>query len=344
MSKRWWTVAVVSTLLLTILLTGLGTAERPESSPPGLARAIIAQEVHTDALLERRGVKGTAVGLDAHGSPVVKIYTASGHVGGLPHSLDGVATEVEVTGELVAQNVVANTGVSTGTERLMSFRGSLYCTVGTLGAVVSGPGGWYALSNAHVYALAGSQPSGSVTTGASGDRALEPGRVDMEAQACGSQAEINNAVIGRLAKYVPIELSRKANNTVDAAIALLASPPAGTAVPASCGGYTPIATTATVANNMLVKKCGRTTGLTQGKVSGINATVVISYDKGQARFVGQIVVTGASGAFSDGGDSGALIVTQSTNQPVGLLFAGSPSTTIANPIGLVLGALGVQMQ
>ena len=340
MNKRWSVTAVVSMLLVAVVLTGLGMAGGPPSTPPGLARAIAAQEAHTDALLGRAGVVGTAVGLDAHGAPVVKIYTESGHVGGFPHAVDGVATEVEVTGELVAHNVVTNTGVSTGTERLIIYRGSLYCTVGTLGAVVSDGTNVYALSNAHVYALQGSQPNGAVTTA---DRTLQPGRVDMTAQACGSATEINNAAIGTLANYVPIQLSRKASNKVDAAIALLTTPPPAS-VPTICG-YTPTTTPITAANNMLVKKCGRTTGPTNGKVSGINATVVISYDKGAARFVNQIVVTGANGsAFSDSGDSGSLIVTQSGNQPVALLFAGSPSTTIGNPIGLVLSAFGVQIQ
>ena len=45
--------------------------------------------------------------------------------------------------------------------------------------------------------------------------------------------------------------------------------------------------------------------------------------------------------FSAGGDSGSLIVTNGTQQPTGLLFAGSTTHTIANPIQAVLAALGV---
>jgi hypothetical protein len=86
-----------------------------------------------------------------------------------------------------------------------------------------------------------------------------------------------------------------------------------------------------------VKKYGRTTGLTEGTVTAINATVVIRYDKGRARFINQIVVQG-SGSFSEGGDSGSLIVTSDQNKPVALLFAGSSSTTIGNPIQNVLNA------
>lgn len=84
------------------------------------------------------------------------------------------------------------------------------------------------------------------------------------------------------------------------------------------------------------------TVLTHGSVTGLDATVKVRYGKGNtATFVHQIVITGNGGAFSDSGDSGSLIVTDnSTKNPVGLLFAGSTSTTIANPIGDVLTQLG----
>ena len=61
--------------------------------------------------------------------------------------------------------------------------------------------------------------------------------------------------------------------------------------------------------------------------------MLIQYDTGVARFVGQVVV---GGSFSDSGDSGSLIMTEVGNHPVALLFAGSSSTTIGNPIDQVL--------
>ncbi len=195
----------------------------------------------------------------------------------------------------------------------------------------------YALSNAHVYALEGSAPYGTVQVGSNGDRILVPGRVDMTDQACGSQQEIDKAVIGTLWAYVPIVFSRKANNQVDVAIARTSATEVGTATPAD--GYgdpssSPVAATL----GQAVQKYGRTTGLTRGQVTGLNATVLIRYDKGLARFVNQIVFTSLSAA----GDSGSLIVTyDGHNSPVALLFAGSSSSTIGNPIGLVLSALGV---
>ena len=86
--------------------------------------------------------------------------------------------------------------------------------------------------------------------------------------------------------------------------------------------------------------------MTKGKVYALNATVNVGYDSGVALFVNQIIIT--PGTFSAGGDSGSLIVVDGKaryksqkGQPVGLLFAGSSSYTIANPINEVLARFGV---
>src|SRR3989304_5169089 len=94
---------------------------------------------------------------------------------------------------------------------------------------------------------------------------------------------------------------------------------------------------------MDVKKYGRTTLLTTGKIYSINATVDVQYDSGVARFVNQIVI-GPSTTFSAAGDSGSLIVANggiNDRKPVALLFAGSSLYTIGNPINVVLSAFGV---
>lgn len=346
MKTQWWARLTTLALLVAVLLTGVGLAAMPASAQPGLARAIAAQQAHTDALLARAGVIGTAVGRAADGSFIVKIYTESARVAGLPRQLDGVPVDIEVTGEIVAQTHTLTRpspiGVSTGTERLIIYRGRRYCTVGTLGARVTDGTNVYALSNAHVYALEGSEPDGTVVAGQGGDRVLQPGRVDMNAQACGSQHEIDTAVVGNLWSYVPIVISRNAENKVDAAIALVSKEQVGTATPV--GGYgAPSSITVDATVGLPVQKYGRTTGLTTGTVTGINATVIVRYDTGRARFIEQVVITGSAGSFSDGGDSGSLIVTQSGNHPVALLFAGSSSTTIGNPIADVLASFGVPL-
>jgi hypothetical protein len=99
---------------------------------------------------------------------------------------------------------------------------------------------------------------------------------------------------------------------------------------------------------MAVQKSGRTTGHTTGAVAATNATIFVRYDatcgggRGFARFANQIRVT--PGTFSGAGDSGSLVVDTSTPpRAVGLLFAGSSSSTFANPIDGVLGAFGVTL-
>lgn len=92
---------------------------------------------------------------------------------------------------------------------------------------------------------------------------------------------------------------------------------------------------------MPVMKYGRSTQQTKGRVYAINATVTVGYDSGVALFVNQIIIT--PGNFSAPGDSGSLIVGQKKNarKPVGLLFAGSDTITVANPIDAVLDYFGV---
>src|SRR5215475_7999692 len=95
---------------------------------------------------------------------------------------------------------------------------------------------------------------------------------------------------------------------------------------------------------MAVKKSARTTGLTTGNITAVHATIDVTYGSGKtARFVNQIVV--GSGNFIAGGDSGSLMVEDIEANPraVGLLFAGSSNTAIANPIDDVLNAFDVSM-
>lgn len=88
-----------------------------------------------------------------------------------------------------------------------------------------------------------------------------------------------------------------------------------------------------------VSKTGRTTFYTEGKITGINAASRIWYDCGQVLFEKQIVIeSGNPYMFSDGGDSGSLIMDMD-GRPVALLFAGSDVITLANPIGLVMDSL-----
>jgi hypothetical protein len=95
----------------------------------------------------------------------------------------------------------------------------------------------------------------------------------------------------------------------------------------------------------LVGKSGRTTQLTQGRITAIGVTVNVGYGGGRvATFRDQFsAVSTTSGAnFSQGGDSGSLIWTWNpARNPVGLLFAGGGNVTFANRIDRVLPALDI---
>ncbi|MBN1973029.1 MAG: hypothetical protein JW787_05285 [Sedimentisphaerales bacterium] len=205
-------------------------------------------------------------------------------------------------------------------------------TAGTIGCrvkkVIGDKTYVFALSNNHVYA--------NENIAILGDNVLQPGTYDYGVNP--------DDAIGVLYDYVPIKFGPRSSNTIDSAIALCSLQTLGNSTPeyfgaTYTGSYIPSSNIATAVPDMLVKKYGRTTGLTSGSIYALSATVKVGYDSGMAIFVNQIIIT--PGTFSAGGDSGSLIVTQNTNQPVGLLFAGSSSYTIANPIGTVLSAFGV---
>ena len=90
---------------------------------------------------------------------------------------------------------------------------------------------------------------------------------------------------------------------------------------------------------MTVKKTGRTTNFTVGRITAINATIDVGFGGDRvARFRDQIVTT----HMSAGGDSGSLVTTLD-NVAVGLLFAGSSTATILNQIENVRSLLRVEV-
>jgi hypothetical protein len=91
-----------------------------------------------------------------------------------------------------------------------------------------------------------------------------------------------------------------------------------------------------------VYKVGRTTGFTEGYVAELFGTAKVQYNQWTATFVDQIVVhrtvdnTGL--VFSDRGDSGSALLTEE-HEIAGLVFAGSPRRSLANPIDQVMSVL-----
>jgi hypothetical protein len=201
-----------------------------------------------------------------------------------------------------------------------------FCCSGTLGSLVQANGVNYILSNNHVLAR-GDQA-------AVGEDISQPGLIDFNCQLPPIVADFTKASL--------------LGTNVDAALAQLR---AGTMDPS---GYiedigTISATVKPASVGLSVAKSGRTTGFTTGTISSINTSVSVQYQKScgsgkkfTVSYTNQVVIN--STTFSAGGDSGSLIVSNnSCHQPVALLFAGSSSTTIANPIGEVLTKLSTAL-
>lgn len=240
----------------------------------------------------------------------------------IPETINGVQTDVVATGELHALPYKGRYRPAPGGVSVGHFK----ITAGTLGCLVKKGASLCILSNNHV--LANSNQANI------GDPILQPGPID---------GGTNPAdLIAKLLQFVPIKFGGVLPNKVDCAIGKVVNN--NIVMPlVRCYGKIKLPIVPCQLN-LLVKKCGRTTQFTRGRVTDCNATLKVNYGvSGIALFQNQIIIQSLNppAPFSAGGDSGSLIVTNQTSQPVGLLFAGSATHTIANPIGAVLASLGV---
>ncbi len=233
--------------------------------------------------------------------------------------------------------------------------GHYQITAGTLGCIVRDrtSGDRLILSNNHVLA--------DINAGREGDPILQPGSYDggvegkdmiavlerfvplrfKEAPSTCGAAKLFQGTINFIARLVgsthrmrAYRVNLNAVNQVDAALAR----PLDQAMVLDeimdigvVGGITPPSL------GMNVRKSGRSSGFTTGQIRVLDASVQVEYDSHVADFDGQIV----TGAMSQPGDSGALLVAGDGLLAVGLLFAGSQQATVYNPIRSVLDALDV---
>src|SRR5215472_10002034 len=254
-------------------------------------------------------------------------------------SASAQVTVVAQTPNEAAQSLPIKLGTTGGNANDSSRQGNtVTCCGGTLGSLVQRAGTFYILSNNHVLARSDSASLG--------ENIIQPGLVDTN---CGATS---SSVVGNLSQFTNLQAS---GTNVDAAIAqiitgavdttgailLLGStttggvpdpgpPHAGTGIPATVG--------------MGVGKSGRTTGLTCSRVGAVGVATRVQYQTGcgtgstfDVAYSNQISVTG--GTFSGAGDSGSLIVSTGTADPVALVYAGSDTDTVGNPVQDVLNAM-----
>lgn len=189
---------------------------------------------------------------------------------------------------------------------------------GTLGAIVKKGNGYFFLSSSHVLAKSGN--------GTIGDPVIYPGPADLDGKPPQNVANLSNFVIFEKTGIV---------NRVDAALAKVdeesvhnlnfslynASRPLGI-IDAEIG--------------MRISMRGRTSGNSEGRVKSTTFSYTLKYPGvGDIGFIDQV---GCS-PYAEDGDSGALVIDQTTGKIVGLHCGGSPSFSFFNPISEVTKAL-----
>jgi hypothetical protein len=304
-------------------------------------------------------VNGIAGGSQATGYiSSTGLYAAPG---GVPTKSDGKGdsetTTVTVTAISQANsNAIAsatvtvsapNQNAQTGAVKLGTSGGNtndisgVHCCGGTLGSLVVRNGTQYILSNNHVLAKSDS--------GVVGDPISQPGIIDATSPCttAGTMTVANlsaffNLETGPIPK-VDAALAQVVDGQVDAAgNILLLGATVTNGTPDAGAPHAGIGLAA--APGQAVAKSGRTTGLTCSTVLGTNVQASVDYyrncgDTTKAFTTSYTnLVSVAGGAFSVSGDSGALIVTQGTADPVSLLFAGSDTDSVGNTVSDVLAA------
>jgi len=334
--------------------TEVQTAPQLSISSPITQNLMVVQALHTRELMSKPGVVGTAIGLNDEGKPAILVLLKDSSArSGVPRKIDGYPVAIRITGEIKALGKPPGVGPSPKVDHKARQERPIqlgvsggnaydlangYCCSGTLGALVTKGGKYYILSNTHVFAHDMVSSAGDPDVAEIGDPINQPGLIDVS---CQDIPEDYVAYLSTLQSY---------DHNVDCAIAEIIDGAVRTdGSILEIGVLSSSIVDAYV--GQAVKKSGRTTGLTRSTVDGLNATVSVSYDdecNGSTftiTYTGQILIKNRASKFLAGGDSGSLMVEDVDSYPraVGLLFAGSNTIAVANPIADVLGYLNASM-
>jgi hypothetical protein len=198
---------------------------------------------------------------------------------------------------------------------------------GTLGAIVIKGDQYLILSNCHVLANSG--------LGKKGDRILYPSSND--------DGVLPKDLIANLEDFIELKVGDDFLNHVDCAVAVPVPKHLDKLRADIKGLFVPRGTTK-AKRGMEIVKVGRTTGETVGTVRDTHFRFIAEYPIGKVGFVDQVFCT----RYSNGGDSGSLVLDRKSGKAVGLHFAGFPDKhgimgSVFNPIDKVLKALGVKL-
>jgi hypothetical protein len=239
----------------------------------------------------------------------------------VPSSVPAALTRRDVPTDVVELGPIVPEALAQRTPIVPGFSiGHGDVTAGTLGAVLGPRNRPRILGNSHVLA-----DSGEALVG---DPILYPGPLDG-----GDTAD----VIAHLDLFVPFDTSGAFVNTMDAAVAtIVRERRAEVRTRIALLGVVPTGT-AIATRGMKIVKVGRTTGLTRGEVRDVNFRFVLDYGGGigPVGFVDQVLCT----RYSDGGDSGSLVLEEGSGRAVGLHFAGANGGSVFSPIRPVLRAV-----
>jgi len=160
------------------------------------------QEEVTADWMRQPEVLGTAVGIDANGTPALTVYidrdaaSAGEVIRNLPRELRGIGVQVELTDKFRAMarpgSGISHTAIQTPPIQLGTSGGwskdlaNGFCCGGTLGSLIQIGATQYILSNYHVFE-ADIVPGGNGIVATNGDPIIQPGLIDVNCTASNAQ-------------------------------------------------------------------------------------------------------------------------------------------------------------
>jgi hypothetical protein len=299
---------------------------------PTLMRAVNARKVHAVAANETDNKLLVYVSKGFTVRQLAKLPTAfDGHVLEYRQGIIGQIGGTPPSGLGSPSHYLHNGRVTCGSS--VGLGGSM--AVGTMGALVRVNGDLFGLSNNHVI--------GRCNYAESGHPVLAPGNLDINPYFL-----THPFTAGIFESAAPMVYGAPANVNVaqnlDAALMRIVDDSKVSAMQG--GAYQTPTIIAPIADNMSVQKVGRTTGHTKGRVTGkiagfqsISYTIPELSQNFNVFFSEAWIVEGVGSPFSEGGDSGSLVVGELDNgdlASVGLVFAGNGTISLVVPLDLIL--------